>query len=96
MFVRSTVWFIMATQSLVVSRDPEILGVLRPLMSELGISFEVCDRIPSAIQRLSERKFDNVIVDCDEADSLTDSGIHLLASLRQQANKQKRLISAAA
>jgi len=83
------VWFIMATQSLVVSRDPEILGVLRPLMSELGMSFEVCDKIPSAIQRLSERKFDNVIVDCDEADSSTESGIHLLSTLRQQANNQR-------
>jgi len=58
-------------------------------MSELGMSFEVCDKIPSAIQRLSERKFDNVIVDCDEADSSTESGIHLLSTLRQQANNQR-------
>ncbi len=76
---------IMATQSLVVSRDPEILGVLRPLMTELGIHFEICDALPGAMRRLNDRKFDTVIIDCDQ----DAAGYELLANLRQHQNNQK-------
>src|SRR5437879_6954242 len=74
----------MATQSLVVSHDPEILGVLRPLLKELGMGVHVC---PSsrAMRRLEMEKFDTVIVDCDE----NSNGPELLASLRQTSSHQK-------
>ena len=75
----------MATQSLVVSRDPEILAVLRPLMSELGMRFEVCNEIPSALQRLNDQQFDSVIIDCDEG----STGVDLLTILRKQENNSK-------
>jgi CheY-like chemotaxis protein len=79
----------MATQSLVVSRDPEILGVLRPLMSELGMNFEVCDEIPSAIQRLNQRKYDSVIIDCDQ----DAAGYDLLANLRKQEHNNQKTVA---
>ena len=75
----------MATQSLVVSRDPEILAVLRPLMSELGMRFEICNEIPSALQRLNDQQFDTVIIDCDEG----STGVDLLTILRKQENNSK-------
>ena len=68
----------MATQSLVVSRDPEILGVLRPLMNELGMSVKFCPA-SRAMHTLQNEKFDTVIVDCDD-----DIDAVLLAQLRQE------------
>jgi CheY-like chemotaxis protein len=76
---------IMATQSLVVSRDPEILGVLGSLMSEVGMEIEVCPELPGAIQSLNERKFDTVIVDCDQ----DKDGFELLTRLREDERHQK-------
>src|SRR5689334_13648127 len=74
----------MATQSLVVSRDPEILGVLRPLMNELGMGVQVCPA-SRAMDTLEKGKFDTVIVDCDE----DENGVELLANIRQSQSHQK-------
>jgi CheY-like chemotaxis protein len=75
----------MATQSLVVSRDPEILGVLGSLLNEVGMEVEVCPELPGAIQSLRERKFDTVIVDCDH----DKDGFELLMKLREDERHQK-------
>src|SRR3979411_1430954 len=76
----------MATQSLLVSRDPEILGVLRPLLKELGMGVQVCP-VSHAMRTLQNEKFDTVIVDCDE----DDHGVELLANIRQSQSHQKAI-----
>src|SRR4029453_1750395 len=75
----------MATQSLVVSRDPEILGLMGSLLSEAGMEVEVCPELPGAIRSLRERKFDTVIVDCDQ----DKDGFELLMKLREDERHQK-------
>jgi len=75
----------MATQSLVVSSDPEFLLALRPLLNEMGMGVEVCANGNGAFRSIRDRKFDTVIVDCD-AD---DSGLDLLSTLRREQANQK-------
>ncbi len=75
----------MATQSLVVSSDPEFLLALRPLLNEMGIGVEVCANGTGAFRSIRDRKFDTVIVDCD-AD---ESGLDLLSTLRREQANQK-------
>ena len=75
----------MATQSLVVSSDPIILGQLRPLMNEFGMAMHSCHEHQSALHSLQCEKFDTVIIDCDE----DPNGMELLASLRQNQAHQK-------
>src|SRR5437899_8928009 len=78
----------MATQSLVVSRDPEILGVLRPLLNELGMGVQVCP-VSHAMSTLAKEKFDTVIVDCDDDIDAEHCGADLLASLRLDQSHSK-------
>jgi CheY-like chemotaxis protein len=75
----------MATQSLVVSRDPEILGVLGNLMQEAGMDVDVCSEMPGAMRSLREHKYDTVIVDCDQ----DQEGFDLLVKLRQDEGNRK-------
>ena len=75
----------MATQSLVVSSDPIVLGQLRPLMNEFGMAMHSCHEHDQALHSLKSEKFDTVIIDCDE----DPNGMELLASLRQNQAHQK-------
>ncbi|HUQ49742.1 MAG TPA: PilZ domain-containing protein [Terriglobales bacterium] len=76
----------MATQSLVVSNDAEFLMALRPLLNEMGMGVEVCSSSPGAFRTIRDRKFDTVIVDCDDQDA---SGLDLLSTLRREQSNQK-------
>lgn len=71
----------MATQTLVISRDPYVADALRPLMYEAGMEMEVCTSLPSPGSSLMAMKVDTVMVDCD-ADS---GGFELLSAIRQEA-----------
>lgn len=56
----------MAAQSLVLCRDPETLGLLRPLLSEFDMGVEVClglEGAQHALERADDLK--TVIIDCD-------------------------------
>src|SRR4051812_38112365 len=75
----------MATQSLVVSSDPIILGQLRPLMNEFGMDMHSCHEHDKALTHLKRDRFDTVIIDCDE----DPNGLELLSSLRQNPAHQK-------
>ena len=70
---------IVATQSLLLCRDPDVLCVLRPMLDELGLGPEVCSTPDNALGLLKSRKYNPVIVDCDQmyADG------ELLRSLRE-------------
>jgi CheY-like chemotaxis protein len=71
----------MASQSLVLCRDPEVLGILQPLLAQMGIGASVCSAPPAAEALLGLRKFDPVIVDCDAIEGAPE----LLQSVRQVA-----------
>ena len=68
----------MAAQSLVLCRDPEVLEVLRPLLERFGLSAEVCSAREQAQSLLVTRKYNPVIVDCEQRDDASQ----ILRSLR--------------
>jgi CheY-like chemotaxis protein/c-di-GMP-binding flagellar brake protein YcgR len=58
----------MTFQVLLVSKDEEAEGVLTPVLSGFGLGVQACG-YPDALVRLSEQKFDAVIVDYDDPHS---------------------------
>ncbi len=69
----------MAAQSLVLCRDPRVLGVLEPILNDLGIAAEVCSNRLEAMSVLGAHKFNPVIVDCDDIEGAPE----LLRSVRE-------------
>ena len=69
----------MDLDSLLISRDAALLGVLRPTLEKLAVNVEVCSGIETGTELLNRRKFDAVIVDCDDL----HGGIELLHGLRK-------------
>ena len=58
----------MTFQALLVSKDEEAAEVLTPLLTRYGVSVSGCG-YPEALCRLTEEKFDSVIVDFDDPHS---------------------------
>jgi CheY-like chemotaxis protein len=56
----------MTLESLLLSRDAEVVRVLRPTLEKLSIEVEICQEAKQASEILISEKFDAVIVDCDD------------------------------
>ncbi|MGH9501708.1 MAG: PilZ domain-containing protein [Terriglobales bacterium] len=56
----------MRLESLLLSRDPEVIRVLEPVLEKLSIDVEVCRGVNSGHEIVRTEKFDAVIVDCDD------------------------------
>jgi CheY-like chemotaxis protein len=69
----------MVLESLLVSRDPEVVRVLRPTLEKLAIDVEVCRGARSGNEILLAEKYDAVIVDCDDL----HEGLQVLENLRR-------------
>lgn len=69
----------MVLESLLLSRDPQVIRVLRPTLEKLSIDVEVCRGARSGNEILSSEKFDAVIVDCDDL----HGGLDVLRGLRK-------------
>src|SRR5208282_4941114 len=68
----------MALASLLLSRDAEVIRVLRPTLEKLSIEVEFCRDAKKASEILISEKFDAVIVDCDDL----QGGLEVLQCLR--------------
>ena len=68
----------MTLESLLLSRDAELVRVLRPTLEKMSIDVEICQEARAGSDMLVSDKFDAVIVDCDD---LT-GGLALLQGLR--------------
>src|ERR1700689_2785887 len=68
----------MTLESLILSRDSEVLRVIRPTLEKLSIDVEVCQEAKKATEILIAEKFDAVIVDCDDL----QGGMEVLQGLR--------------
>jgi len=75
----------MKLDSLLVSRDVALLGVLRPALEKISVDIEICTGFQDGANMLAKRKFDAVIVDCDDL----QNGFDLLRSLRQTQSNAK-------
>jgi DNA-binding response OmpR family regulator len=69
----------MNLQSLLISRDAALLGVLRPTLEKMSVSVEVCSGTQTGEDLLGKHKFDAVIVDCDDL----SGGVDLIKRLRR-------------
>jgi len=74
----------MPLESLLVSRDPQVIRVLRPALQKLAIEVEVCRGASSGGEILSSEKFDAVIVDCDDL----HGGLGVLETLRRTTSNR--------
>lgn len=68
----------MTLDSLLLSRDANLVRVLRPTLEKLTIDVQVCQEVPKASEILLSEKFDGVIVDCDDL----KGGLDILKELR--------------
>jgi CheY-like chemotaxis protein len=80
----------MSLQSLVLCSDDKILRVLRRVLSDLEIAIEHCTDADSAVRKLTRRRFEAVVVDCNDE----DMAAQVLASVRS-APCNKRCIAVA-
>jgi len=70
--------------SLLLSRDQQVIGVVRTALEKLAVEVEVCRGARSGCEILSSEKFDAVIVDCDDL----QGGLEVLENLRHgESNK---------
>jgi CheY-like chemotaxis protein len=74
----------MTLESLLVTRDQQVIGVLRPAMEKLSIDVEVCRGARSGSEILHSEKFDAVIVDCDDL----EGGLDVLQGLRKSPSNK--------
>jgi CheY-like chemotaxis protein len=68
----------MTLDSLILSKDPEVLRVIRPTLEKLSIEVEICNEARIGANILITDKFDAVIVDCDDL----NGGLAVLQGLR--------------
>jgi CheY-like chemotaxis protein len=74
----------MALQSLLLSRDPEVHRTLRRVLDAANIELEFCNDAEQARTALTSRKYDALLVDCDDM----QEGPAILRELRQgKSNK---------
>jgi CheY-like chemotaxis protein len=74
----------MQTECLLLTRDDQVIRVLRRVMEELEISLHVFTGADKAAEEMERRKFDAVILDCDDV----HNAITVLCSVRlTPANK---------
>ena len=75
----------MNLDSLLISNDASLLDVLRPALEKISVNIEVCAASRAGNDLLAKRKFDAVIVDCDDL----QNGFDLLSALRQTQSNAK-------
>ena len=56
----------MPLESLLLSRDPEVIRILQSALEKLSVDVEVCRGVSSGQEILRTEKFDAIIVDCDD------------------------------
>jgi len=74
----------MPLESLLLSRDPEVIRVFRPTLEKLSITVEVCRGARSGSDILASERFDAVIVDCDDL----QDGLQVLEAMRKGSSNK--------
>jgi len=75
----------MSLESLLISHDAALLGVLRPTLEKIAVNVQVCPESQSGNDLLIKCKFDAVIIDCDDL----QDGANVLQGLRQTQSNAK-------
>lgn len=80
----------MALESLLLSRDPQVVRVLQPALEKMSVEVEVCTGAQSATEIIFSEKFDAVIVDCDDL----LGGLEVLQQLRRSPSNRSSIVFA--
>src|SRR5580693_8331514 len=80
----------MSLQALVLCSDEKTTKVLRRILSDLEIAVEFCGDADSSVRKLTRRRFEAVVVDCNDE----DMAAKVLSSVRS-APCNKRAIAVA-
>jgi DNA-binding response OmpR family regulator len=75
----------MNLESLLISHDAALLGVLRPTLEKLSVNVDVCTEKRTGNDMLAKHKFDAVIIDCDDL----QGGVKMLQELRGTQSNAK-------
>ncbi len=75
----------MNLDSLLISQDATLLDVLRPALEKVSVNLEVCAEPRAGTDLMRKRKFDAVIIDCDDL----QNGVYLLKALRQTQSNSR-------
>ncbi len=79
----------MVPAALLVSRDPAVLDLMQRLLRDESIAVEVSSGVPEACELLEKRKFDAVLVDCDDM-----LAVDVLMRLRRTPSSRKAVVFA--
>jgi DNA-binding response OmpR family regulator len=74
----------MPLESLLLSRDGEVIRLLQSALEKLSIEVEVCCAVNSGHEILRTEKFDAIIVDCDDL----VGGLRVLEGLRKTSSNK--------
>jgi len=77
----------MALQALVLSRDTDTMRVMRAALNDLGINCEAAMLPERATALLAKRKFDAIVVDCDDVEGAPQ----ILRELRKSASNKRAM-----
>jgi len=79
----------MALISLVVCADAKAVQILTRALHDLNIGVEHSGDVTSAVDRLNEKQYDLVLVDCEKE----DSALQLIVSIRAKFKKDLLIIA---
>jgi DNA-binding response OmpR family regulator len=74
----------MTLEALVVSRDPDTIRILQSALAKLDMTAEVCTGAEAGNEVLAAKKFDAVIIDCDDM----QGGIGVLQQVRKERSNK--------
>ena len=77
-------------KALLLTRDQEVLRVIRRVLETVTIDMETVTSTDAARQTLNRRKFDTVLIDCDDV----QSGCDVIRELRKGRSNAKAIIFA--
>ncbi len=77
----------MPLDSLLLSRDSNVIQVLQHTLAKLSIDVEVCRGARSGIEIIASEKFDAIIVDCDDL----QDGVTVLRDLRKSPSNRSSI-----
>ena len=77
-------------ESLLLSRDPQVVRILQPTLEKMSIEVEVCAGARSGTEIIASEKFDAVIVDCDDL----QGGLDVLRELRKSPSNRSSIVFA--
>lgn len=77
-------------KALLLTRDQEVLRVVRRVLETVTIDMETVSSTDSARQTISSRKFDAILVDCDDV----QSGCDVIKELRRGKSNSKSIVFA--